>query len=151
MSLAESVDGACEDVFIPLIDLEGMSKFDSTCRISGIDDLGAVVLVACVPFCFSCGMTRSLSISAMFSVVIETGAADVVIVYCASKTSKGIMEKRMLYGIVRCVLKMFLELCGISMIGTPVAQLVWCVLMSECGRQDHFYIYGYASATFHVD
>ena len=100
VSLAESVDDACDDVLVSRFIFEGISKFDSTCRILGADGLGAVELVACVPFCFSCGMTRSLNISPMFSLVVETGAADVVIVNCAIKTSKGSMETRMLLSIV---------------------------------------------------
>lgn len=77
--------------------LVSLAEIVSLERLSGtLDCFAATAFAAAVPFCCSCGKTRSLSISAMFSGVGFTGAADMVMVYCASKTNKGRRETRML-------------------------------------------------------
>ncbi len=77
-------------VFVPFVILEGISISTGTSLTrGGIGCFDAASLAAVVPFCCSCGMTRSLSICLMSSTVVLTGAADVVNVYCIIKTIRG--------------------------------------------------------------
>lgn len=87
-------------IFVPFVTLEGMGKPPNICLMpSGVDCFGAAAFAAAVPFCCSCGITRSLSICRKFSNVVVTGAADMVMVYCVSKINKGRRNVRMLENI----------------------------------------------------
>lgn len=98
VSLAEIVTVGADSV--PFVPLEGLSELASTCPVpEKLDCFDAAAFAAAVLFCCSCGMTRSLSICPNFSSVAVTGAADMVMVYCASKTNKGRREARMLENI----------------------------------------------------